>query len=175
MNIILILGAVIGVFYVLTQNGDDDTSSDGTTLAGDNSGDGGTLSNSPFGSLSAFTAAWAQAIAPAENVNPAYNNPGGLNMQGDLGSTPAAEGGGNVIGIFSSLSAGYAALQGILNSYVTRFPNLTLLQATSRYVTGSPGSGDPSSYPANVVNEANTVASNLGVSVNSTLGSLAGS
>jgi hypothetical protein len=132
-------------------------------------------SSSVSGLGAGFTDAWAQAIASFENVNPAYNNPGGLNMVGDAGSTPAT--GGGVIGIFSSLSAGFAALENTLSNFISKYSGQTLLNATAIYVLGPTGAANAlagGGYPANVVNEANSVATQLGVSVNSTLGELDG-
>lgn len=120
-----------------------------------------------------FLTAWGNAIAGFENVNPAYNNPGGLNIVGDAGSTPAT--GGGVIGLFSSFSAGFTALENTLSSYVAKWGNLSLLDATANYVLGpTAAAGYNGNYPANVVNEANSVASQLGVPVTSTLNELDG-
>jgi hypothetical protein len=120
-----------------------------------------------------FISQWAQAIAGFENVNPAYNNPGGLNMVGDAGSTPAT--GGGVIGLFSSVQAGFAALDNTLNSFVARYGGKSLLDATAIYVLGPSGAAATGgNYPANVVNEANYVAGQLGVGVNTPLNQLAG-
>lgn len=123
-----------------------------------------------------FVSVWAQAIAVAENVNPAYNNPGGLDIRGDAGSTPAAEGAGQIIGIFSSLQAGYTALENTLNTFVAKYGNHSLIDATAIYILGpnNPAiqTGD---YPASVWNEANVVAAGLGgVSLDTTISSLAG-
>ncbi len=93
-------------------------------------------------------------------------------LAGIIGTTPAAEGGGNVITIFDTLQNGYNALAAILTGYVNNYGGLTILQATAHYITGTAGDGDPSSYTANVVNEANIVAANLGADVNATLNSL---
>ena len=120
-----------------------------------------------------FISDWAQAIASFENVNPSYNNPGGLNEVGDAGSTPAT--GGGVIGIFSSLNAGYAALENTLNNFVSKYGGETLLDATAIYVLGPNGAAATGgNYPQNVINEANHVAQQLGVSVNTTLAQLEG-
>jgi hypothetical protein len=120
-----------------------------------------------------FVSLWAQAIATAENVNPAYNNPGGLNEAGDAGSTPAT--GGGVIGIFSSLQAGFAALTSTLSGYASKYGNLSLLDTTAIYVLGPSGAAAAAgNYPANVVNEAEIVANQLGVSINTTIDDLEG-
>jgi hypothetical protein len=164
-NSTLIAGIVVllAILWWLDQgdDGSDDSSDNGTTGA-----------SALFSNLTDFVTAWAHAIAPAENVNPAYNDPGGLNTQGDLGSVPAL--GGGVIGVFSTIDAGYQALENTLTSYVTNHGDLTLLQATSRYITGSAGNSDPSTYPQRVLNEANLVASRLGAGLQDTLASLAG-
>jgi hypothetical protein len=131
------------------------------------------MSSSASGLGAGFTDAWANAIASFENVNPKYNNPGGLNMVGDAGSTPAT--GGGVIGIFSSFAAGFTALVSNLTTDVGRWGNDSLLQATANYVLGpTAAAGYNGNYPANVVNEANYVAGQLNVSTSETLNELSG-
>jgi len=120
-----------------------------------------------------FIDVWAQAIATAENVNPDYNNPGGLNMVGDAGSTPAT--GGGVIGLFSSFQGGYTALTNTLNNFVAKYGNDTLLNATAIYILGPTGAANSAgNYPPNVTNYANSIAAKLGVSTDTTLSTLAG-
>lgn len=133
-------------------------------------------STSSGGLGAAFTATWAEAIAGFENVNPAYNNPGGLNSAGNAGSVPAAGGTGHdVIGVFSSFLAGFNALQATLDSFVAKYGGKSLLDATAIYVLGPNGAAAAAgNYPANVVNEANYVANQMGVDVNSTLDDLEG-
>lgn len=80
----------------------------------------------PYGAGSSLTA-WAQAITNFENVNPSYNNPGGINETGDAGRTS------NGIAMYSTWTAGYSRLLTILQSYINSYPTMTLDQATARY------------------------------------------
>jgi hypothetical protein len=83
-----------------------------------------------YGAGSTLTA-WAQAIQNFENVNPAYNNPGGINAMGDAGQTS------NGIAMYSSWDVGYAKLINLLNGMVNKNPGMTLDQATQQYAFGS--------------------------------------
>lgn len=82
-----------------------------------------------YGAGSTLTA-WAQAISNFENVNPAYNNPGGINENGDAGQTT------NGIAMYSTWQVGWNRLLGLLNSMVNKNPNMTLDQATQVYAFG---------------------------------------
>jgi hypothetical protein len=123
-----------------------------------------------------FASLWAQAISGAEKVNPIYNNPDGLNggnFSGMVGTTPAT--GGGVIDIFSSVGAGFAAAEQVLNNFIAKYGGKSLLDATAIYVLGPTGAaGYNGNYPANVTNEANYVAGQLGVPVTATLNDLSG-
>jgi hypothetical protein len=83
-----------------------------------------------YGAGSTVTA-WAQAIQNFENVNPSYNNPGGINAVGDAGQTT------NGIAIYSTWDVGYAKLINLLNGMVNKNPGMTLDQATQQYAFGS--------------------------------------
>jgi hypothetical protein len=156
---------LVGIGFLVWQSGNNAAAADQDDGSDDGSDESGVSQD--------FIDAWAEAVGIAENVNPAYNNPGGLNEPGDTGqSTPAM--GGGVIGIFSSLKAGYAALDSTLQKYLNKYGGDTLLQATAIYILGPNGAAAAAgNYPANVVNEAKTVANNLGVSINDTLSSIA--
>lgn len=175
------LGIFVAVAFALylTVGGSDDSSAGSTTDNDDDGQDAATDEGDSTVRNQTFLERWAHAIAPAENVNPAYNNPGGLNMAGDLGSTPAAGGTGHdVIGIFSSLQKGYAALETILGHYVAKYPDKTLLEATAIYQLGPGNSAVISGmqtgiFPQSVITEATVWAKGLGVSINDTLGSIA--
>jgi hypothetical protein len=77
--------------------------------------------------------AWAKAIAKQENVNPAYNNPGGLDAVGDAGYVQS---GPNKIAKFSTPEKGYDQLTQFLKDWTQRFPKMTLDDATRRYIFG---------------------------------------
>jgi hypothetical protein len=127
---------------------------------------------------SSFLDSWSHAIAGFENVNPAYNNPGGLNTKNaDAGYVPAAGGTGHdVIGVYSTLDAGYTALKNTLSHFKARYGGQSLLDATAIYVLGPNSTAvQTGNYPDNVVNEAQYVADQMGVSVNSTLNDLGSS
>jgi hypothetical protein len=128
-------------------------------------------------SVDNFISLWAHAITPAENVNPDYNNPGGLNMDGDEGSTGSPDSGGGTakLGIFSTLAKGYSALENTLTNLVNNHPDASILDATAIYVFGPNSSVVQSgNYPQSILDYATGVANRLGVSINDTIGSLAG-
>ena len=117
----IIVGACLILAYVYFEA----DGSLGTDDGSDGSTDGGSDTSTTTGNaISDFISAWAHAIAPAENVNPNYNDPGGLNEVGDAGSVPAT--GGGVIGVFSTIDAGYSALESVLAGYIAKYPDLTL-------------------------------------------------
>ena len=136
----------------------------------------GSSSASTAGLGSGLVQAWAQAIAAFENVNPDYKNPGGLNggsFADEIGTVPAA--GGGVIDLFDSIGDGYAALQTTLNNFIAKYGGDSLLDATAIYVLGPSGAASYNgNYPANVVNEANSVAYQLGVDPSATVNDLEG-
>src|SRR6202020_300293 len=91
----------------------------GGSEPGDASGEGSTLT------------AWAQAIQNFENVNPSYNNPGGINEAGDAGQTS------NGIAMYSTWQVGYTRLLNLLQGMVNKNPGMTLDQATQVYAFGN--------------------------------------
>jgi hypothetical protein len=97
----------------------------GNDYGGDSSDPG-----DPSGDTSTLTA-WAQAIQNFENVNTAYNNPGGINEVGDAGKTS------NGIAIYSSWTVGYNRLLNLLQGMVNKNPGMTLDQATQQYAFGN--------------------------------------
>jgi hypothetical protein len=101
--------------------------------------------------------AWAQAIASFENVNPAYNNPGGINEQGDVGKTS------NGIAMYSSWGVGYNRLLQILQGYVNKSPGMTLDEATKKYAFGPNAGNLSSSDQAVLSNYQATVRRSLGL------------
>lgn len=116
-----ILGA-LALGYWINSNAQvsisDDYSGDGSD-PGDASGQGSTLT------------AWAQAIQNFENVNPSYNNPGGINEAGDAGQTS------NGIAMYSTWQVGYTRLLNLLQGMVNKNPGMTLDQATQVYAFGN--------------------------------------
>lgn len=114
-------------------------------------------------------AGWAQTMASAmasfENSNPAYNNPLAVQGTGDTGTTAP-----NGLGIFSSAEAGLQAGIALLESYASRFPDLTINQAIARWATGNTEDTSDST-----VNYQNQVSDALGVDGSTTtLGDLSG-
>lgn len=83
-----------------------------------------------YGAGSSLTA-WAQAIQNFENVNQAYNNPGGINEMGDAGQTS------NGIAMYSTWDVGYARLISLLQGMVNKNPGQTLDDATRQYAFGN--------------------------------------
>ena len=116
-----IVGALAVGYWINSRNANVSWTEDVDTNSG-----GGT---DDFGAASTLSA-WAQAIASFENVNPAYNNPGGVNENGDAGKTS------NGIAMYSSYAVGYGRLLSILQSMVNRFPGMSLNDATMRYAFG---------------------------------------
>jgi hypothetical protein len=123
-DIILGLGAALLAGYFINANAN--VSIGGST---DYSGDGG-IDPTDLGTGSTLTA-WAQAIQNFENVNPAYNNPGGINENGDAGQTP------NGIAMYSTWQVGYNRLLTLLGNMVNKNPSMTLDQATQYYAFGN--------------------------------------
>lgn len=121
--IVGIVGALVLGYWINSRNANVSVSESigdaNPSGSGDPSGDASTL------------AAWAQAIANFENVNPAYNNPGGINENGDAGQTS------NGIAMYSSWSVGYARLLSLLQGMVNRNPGMTLDAATRYYAFGN--------------------------------------
>lgn len=108
------------------------------------------------GGVSGWIQKMAAAITHNENSNPAYNNPGSIQGTGDTGTTAK-----NGLGIFSSIEAGEAALVNLIASYARRFPNLSVNEFVSRWVTGKTDSDAP---PGSALsNYQNSVAGALGV------------
>lgn len=97
----------------------------GNDYTGDDSDPG-----DPSSATSNLTA-WAQAIQNFENVNPAYNNPGGINEVGDAGQTS------NGIAMYSTWNVGYTRLLNLLQGMVNKNPGMTLDQATQQYAFGN--------------------------------------
>lgn len=116
-----IVGA-LAVGYWINSNASVTASTGG--LNGGGLGDG-----SDYGTGSTLTA-WAQAIQNFENVNPAYNNPGGINERGDAGQTA------NGIAMYSTWQVGYTRLLTLLQNMVNNNPSMTLDQATQQYAFG---------------------------------------
>jgi hypothetical protein len=100
-----------------------------TSISDDYSGDDSDPGD-PSGATSNLTA-WAQAIQNFENVNPAYNNPGGINEVGDAGQTS------NGIAMYSTWTVGYNRLLNLLQGMVNKNPGMTLNQATQQYAFGN--------------------------------------
>lgn len=115
-----IVGALVLGYWINSRNANVTTSQvdDSTGGGADDYGAASTLG------------AWASAIASFENVNPAYNNPGGINETGDAGKTS------NGIAMYSSYTVGYNRLISLLQSMVDRFPGMSLNDATMRYAFG---------------------------------------
>jgi hypothetical protein len=118
-----IMGALV-LGYFINSNANVSVSTNGS--AGGDPGGGG----DPSGTGSTLTA-WAQAIQNFENVNPAYNNPGGVNEQGDAGRTA------NGIAMYSTWQIGYNRLLQILTNMVNKNPGMTLDAATQQYAFGN--------------------------------------
>lgn len=123
--IIGIVGA-LAVGYWINSNANVTTTDDGSWTSGGDPGGGA----DSYGAGSTL-AAWAQAIQNFENVNPAYNNPGGINENGDAGQTA------NGIAIYSTWQVGYNRLLQILTNMVNKNPGQTLDDATRQYAFGS--------------------------------------
>ena len=133
---------------------------------------------SPNPSTSANTPSASTNSAAAQNSN----NPGGLNigpgnplytsLAGIIGTIPAA--GGGVITLFDTLQNGINAEIAVIQGYVNRYPNLSILQAVSRYITGNAGSGDESDYSSGIVARAQAIANQLGASITDAIGSFGG-
>jgi hypothetical protein len=110
----------------------------------------------------------AQTIQKVEGYYPgtlAYtnNNPGNLIYVGQTGATPGAGG----FASFPSYDAGYQALLNQIQNYANR--GLTIQQMMNLYAPAGQGTNNPTAY-------ANTIASSLGVSVDTPLSdALAGS
>lgn len=122
--IIGIVGA-LAVGYWINSNASVSVDGGGDPWTGGDPGGGA----DSYGAGSSLTA-WAQAITNFENVNPAYNNPGGINENGDAGQTP------NGIAMYSTFQVGYNRLLSLLNGMVTKNPGMTLDQATQVYAFG---------------------------------------
>jgi hypothetical protein len=148
----IICGGLLALYLWLdSQNASTSTgttSGDGVpdpSGGGDQSGYGSTLT------------AWAQAIQNFENVNPAYNNPGGINAMGDAGQTS------NGIAMYSSWSVGYNKLLAYLQNMINKNPAMTLNQATKNYAFG-PNAGTLSPQNAQVLaNYQASVSQSLGL------------
>jgi hypothetical protein len=142
-----IVGA-LALGYFINSNTSVTTSSsvdDSTGGGPDDYGNGSTLG------------AWAHAIASFENVNPSYNNPGGINENGDAGRTS------NGIAMYSSWSVGYNRLLSILQSYIDKNPSMTLDEATRKYAFG-PNAGQLNAQDSAVLaNYQATVSQQLGL------------
>lgn len=117
-----ILGA-LALGYWINSNATVTTST--SNGGGDPSGGGDP------GGIGSSLGAWAQAITNFENVNPTYNNPGGINEKGDAGQTS------NGIAIYSSPTVGQNRLLTLLQNMVNKNPSMTLDQATQQYAFGS--------------------------------------
>ncbi len=134
-----------------------------------------------------FIQAWADITAKFENVTASTNsaaaqdsnNPGGVYIA--PGSSIASEvtgvtgqiaAPGAPITTFDSLADGQAALQTVLQNYVANHPNLNIVQAISRYITGNAGSGVLSDYSSGIQARAQALANAVGASVSDTIGSL---
>lgn len=118
--------------------------------------------------MSSAAQALANAIAQNESEDglgfPGTNNPGNLEL-GDQGFGTLTAAGGNQITVFPSLAEGQQALINQANAMISGSstvynPDETIAQAASTYTGGN-------------VNAASNWANSLGVSPNSTLGSLA--
>ena len=113
----------------------------------------------------------AQAIQQREGYKPGSrsyrnNNPGNLRPPGGrtnywAGQTGVDSGG---FAIFDSYESGFAALETNLNAHIARNPNQSLADYIGIYAPSTDGN-DPVSY-------ASFVADQLGVDVNTALGSL---
>ncbi len=125
---------------------------------------GGATVDDESGVASDFITAWAQGVAIAENVDPADNNPGGINAPGVSGPIH-----------FPTLQQGISKLDSLLQSFKAKYGGESILDATAIYILGPSGAAaDAGNYPASVVNEAKIVAQNLGASIYDTLDQAAG-
>lgn len=144
---------------------------------------GGTADDMTQGSISAF----AKAIATAEgffaqyganglplaspNIPQSAQNPGNITGTGDTGSSITAAG-GIQIGIYSSLEAGWDALENLIQSALAGestlySPDMTIQQFANVYVNGG-------AQTAGSEQEAATIAGQLGVSVDTPISEVAG-
>lgn len=108
---------------------------------------------------------WADAIQTHEgwyenSRSFRNNNPGNLRVNGDL--NPPTDSGG--FGRFSTYEKGRAALEGDLRAKIIKYPTWTIAQIMERYAPSSDGN--------NTAVYAQTVATALGVSVNTKLAEL---
>lgn len=121
----------------------------------------------------ADTSSWSSimggVMAKFENANPNYNNPMAVQGTGDTGTTA-----GNGLGIFSTMDAGMQAGINLLESYASRFPNLTITQALARWGFGTTDVSSLSDESIDkVTNEASMVGDALNVDPDqTTLGDL---
>lgn len=144
-----VVGALAVGYWINSKNANVSVSETVDTNSGGSTDD--------YGAASTLSA-WAQAIASFENVNPAYNNPGGVNENGDAGKTS------NGIAMYSTYTVGYNRLLSILQSMVDRFPGMSLNDATMRYAFG------PNATASNLSASDQRVLANYQASISQTLG-----
>lgn len=123
--------------------------------------------------MNEFIQAWAQAIATFEGfyqsgtVAQRNNNPGNLKFAGQSGASGKDSSG---FAIFPDVGTGWQALYNQLASYVSQFPNYTILQIMARYLGQSVPTVDTQ---GNAFTYASNVANALGVTTDTTLATLA--
>lgn len=121
-----------------------------------------------------FIPTWAQSIATFEGFfspgsRPARNhNPGDLKFAGQPGAVGKDP---QNFAVFPNDSSGWQALYNQLAHYATEFPGYSILQIMAHYLGQAAPTADSQ---GNAYTYAGAVASALGVSVDTTLGELAG-
>jgi hypothetical protein len=108
----------------------------------------------------------ATAIQGAEGVNPDYNNPLALGGTGDTGTSF-----GQGLGIFSSFGAGWDAGVANIRASFAAHPTWSLSYWIARYTGNLDSNGNPIPS-ASLTNYQNQVEGALGVSGDTTLGTI---
>ena len=108
----------------------------------------------------------ATAISGAENVNPDYNNPLALGGTGDTGQSF-----GQGLGVFSSFQSGWDAGVANIKASFAAHPTWSLSYWIARYTGNLDSNGNPIPS-ASLTNYQNQVEGALGVSGDTTLGTI---